>query len=787
MGSVDRAISLSVYLVRGNSHGLSLADSRVQSYDNWHVFGIQHSSRENSTASSLHTGVARTNSTQSSPKIAPSASRPSYRHQDTCSDVTKDYSVARSDSGMGFTSVIARISTHTLRLEREYHLCRSFVQTSDPDCNHTVRLVDLVRLPSHQGDSEPLIVSIFESPGRNYLRDLVDFGPHSLPPDAHPLKSYDIGEAGKSHSGKPISLLTFLDFAIGASECLELLHHGLRVVHGELRHDAFHFDQVTGIVKIINFGSGPRSFQNGLTSTGWLTLSREFGIKKKLQFVAPEQTGRMPAEPDSRTDIYSLGVIFWTLLTQEAAFDGENPIDIIQAVLGQRFPPVSSKRMDIPEVVSSIIQKMTQKQIDERYHSTSGLKHDLVELQRILGEGDGEALTKFKIGLKDVSSFFVLPTNIFGRDEERDRIIQVIERVARRQQRALKTSVSSLHSSSTSLFDRHDLVENGTKSSETSSQAAKDPKRSPVLKPAHSSNLSSGHALSMQCDPQEMSVSTKLVKPIIEMNDSKDSIETVATSQSHDGDIETSQLDGQQNSSISVPRRQRSHRAGRRNRCEVIAIYGSAGLGKSSLVQNAQGDIRRLGYFASAKFDPARKAPFEPLLRALGSLFRQIFSESDVNSAYHNMVRANIYGYWPSLCSMLDLPENLIAVEAQYMTKQTPNLSQHGFNKSLKADMTDSGSVHSGLSNGLGPGTHLTSDFLRVGANTRSLKFMNIFLDVLRILSSNKMICLCLDDLQFADEESLDLILNIITRKLGIVLIVSRCSPYYLASMLTIQ
>ena len=746
----------------------------LQSYDNWHVFGIQHATLDNSAASSLHTGIARTNSTRSSPKLAPAAPRPSFRHQDASSDATNDQSLVRSDGGMSFTPVIARISTHTLRLEREYHLCRSFVQTSDPDCIHTVRLIDLVRLPSHQGDGEALIVSIFESPGRNYLRDLLDFGPHWLPPDPNSSEKYDNIEKDDPQPGKQISLSTFLDFAIGASECLELLHHGLRVVHGELRHDAFHFNQVTGTVKIINFGSGPRSFQNGLTSTGWLTLSQEFGIKKKLQFIAPEQTGRMPAEPDSRTDIYSLGVLFWTFLTQEAAFDGANPIDIIQAVLGRRIPPVSSKRMDVPEAVSRIIQKMTQKQIDERYHSTSGLKHDLVELQRMLGDGDGEALMNFKIGLKDVSSFFVLPTNIFGRDEEREKIIQVVEKVARRQQKALERSVSSMHSTSTSgISDQYDLLENGTKSSETSSQAAKDSIKSPVIRSSHLSNLSNGHARSMQSDSQEISSTMKSANPTIQMNDSKDSIDTTATLESQDRDFHTSQEDEHRNSAMSAPRRQHSHRRGRKNRCEVIAIYGSAGLGKSSLIQNTQGDIRRLGYFAAAKFDSARKAPFEPLLRALSSLFRQIFSESDVNSSYHNTVRVNIRGYWPSLCSMLDLPENLIFTDVQYMAKPAANLSQQGFNKSLIADMTDSGSVHSRLSNGLGAGNLLTSDFLRVGVNTRSLKFMNIFLDVLRIVSTNKLICLCLDDLQFADEESLDLISNIITRKLGIVLIVS--------------
>lgn len=62
-------------------------------------------------------------------------------------------------------------------------------------------------------------------------------------------------------------MLTFLDFAVGATECLEILHHGHEIVHGEIRGDAFHFAE-DGVVKMINFGSGARSFENGLTSAG---------------------------------------------------------------------------------------------------------------------------------------------------------------------------------------------------------------------------------------------------------------------------------------------------------------------------------------------------------------------------------------------------------------------------------------------------------------------------------------------------------------------------------------
>lgn len=741
--------------------GSQETDLLYQSFDNWHVFGIQHTGRETSAPSSTF-GVARTNSTRSSPKLAP---RSSYKQQDTSSEATNELSLARSERERSFNPVIARISTHALRLEREYHLCRSFVLSADPNCNHTVRLIDLVRLPNHQGDGEALIVSIFESPGRNYLGDLLDFRPkwllsnHDFSRRASTTKSTKINNPDEAVQ---ISLTTFLDFAIGATECLELLHHGLNVVHGELRHDAFHFDPGTGAVKLINFGSGPRSFENGLTSTGWLTLSREVGIKKKLQFIAPEQTGRMPAEPDSRTDIYSLGVMFWTMLTQEPAFDGDNPIDIVQAVLGRRMPPVSSKRMDIPEVISGIIQKMTQKQIDERYHSTSGLKHDLVELQKILCDGDGEALKFFKIGLKDVSSFFVLPTHIFGRSEVHGRIVKVIEKVSRRQQSMLNPHGSDTFSTSNSgISEPHNNLENGTKSSDASSQAALDTGNTPFLNSVPSI---SEDAPTMQLDSREVPEGHGTAeKPTLETNDSRNSVETTISIDtnisigSQNGGVRIGQHNLQHNSLSPMKRRQGSHRVGRRRRCELISIIGAAGLGKSSLIQSTQGDIRRLGYFASAKFDPARKAPFEPLLRALASLFRQIFSESDVNSHYHNTVRTNIRPSWPSLCSMLDLPENLVSPAAQYIPRTVTATvsSKQGYNKSLRAEIVESSSIHSGaMSNSLSVGPHLASDFLRAGSNPRSLKFMNIFLEVLRVLSNNKLICLCLDDLHFADEES---------------------------------
>ena len=631
--------------------------------------------------------------------------------------------------------------------------------------------MDLLRLPSHQGDDATLAVSIFESPGRNYLKDLLDLGPAFLAPKLSDGSDFTRTSDLTSSPGH-VSLSTFLDFAIGSCECLELLHHGLRVVHGELRADAFHLNRDNGVVRLINFGSGPRSFEHELTSSGWATLSREIGVKHKLQYIAPEQTGRMPAaEPNSRTDIYGLGVLFWIMLTGKPPFQAENPIDIVQAVLGRRIPLVSSERIDVPDVIAQIIQKMTQKQIDDRYNSTSGLKYDFLEVQRLLGEGDNDGLAHFNIGSKDVSSFFVLPTQVTGRDEERNRMVEVIERVAQWQQSEDKTKFGVYGLGSTSgtstMSERFDSLETATRSSETDSIGGRNSESSPALGPFPSSQV-------LVHGPHDSTIASNAApveKPPLEPIESRESVQTTTTLDTQRSSLRPDSSNMQHHGLSQAPKRQTSHKSLRRRRCELISLTGAAGAGKSSLIQSTQAHIRTLGYFASSKFDPARKAPFEPLLRAMGSLFRQIFSESDVNTDYHNMVRKQIRSLWPSTCHMLDLPENLISTDVQYTNKLAASSSQQWLNKSMRTDLGDNTSARSTASGNISTGNQKSIDFLRGGGNPPSLKFTTIFVEVLRILSTKKLICLCLDDVQFADEESLDLISHVIVKKLGIVIL----------------
>ena len=724
--------------------------------DHWHFLGTQHITSEYSDNSS---------SSRESPIGRALEIRPTLRaHRSSNSDT----SLASTAIVRHTRKVVARISPHILRIEREFQLAQQVTENSDPNYEHFVRPIELVRLPARHGH-EPLIVSIFEAPGHNYLREIVEFGPNAYRGVAN-RESWELQNFPVEKGGK-IPLLQFLDFAIGAAECCEILHHGNRLVHGEIRGDAFFFDPSTGSVKLINFGSGTRSFENGLTSAGWYSLSRERGVEHKLQFIAPEQTGRLPAEPDSRTDVYSLGIVFGYILTGVPPFEGDTPLMIMQNVLSRRIPPVSTIRLDVPDALSNVIVKMTMKNLEDRYASVSGLKYDLLQIQKFLSEGDLEGLKNFKIGTRDVSAFFNLPTALVGRDNERNQIINIIEKSSRRQQfPALKNNMYSVSSNSSMSEVRLESsnVEDGA--SESTSSRGSDRLERFISGPVGAfidANKATNHSHDSFNASEPSSNEDFVIKPLHQSKTSTDVHNMGASSISS---FQNSMLSSGTADGAAKLLRSGS-RIKRKGRCELIAVYGAAGLGKSALIQSVQFAARSHGYFAQAKFDQARKSPYEPVLRLMSSIFRQIFSESDVSSEFHNHIRNYVRPVWHTLHSYLDLPEWLLSsassnpVNTTPMPRSIPQRVTNGIG--LRRSSSPAINLHCGSAG------NTAADWLRAGGSSKSSRFKNIFLSVLRVLASQKFISFWLDDLQFADQESLDLLQDIIAGKTPILFIMT--------------
>lgn len=207
----------------------------------------------------------------------------------------------------------------------------------------------------------------------------------------------------------------------------------------------------------------------------------------------------------------------------------------------------------------------------------------------------------------------------------------------------------------------------------------------------------------------------------------------------------------------------------RRQKCDVIAISAPAGLGKSRLVQSIQTTARSHGYFASAKFDATKKAPFEPILKLMSSLFRQIFSEADVGTEFHNNLRNYIQssGVWGMLHSYLDLPEWLLSHKSTPQ-QPSPQRSSDSVERTKSCSRrASSPSFHCG-----GAG-HTAESWLRSGGMSKSSRFMNIFIDVLRLLAMQKLCIWSLDDVQNADSESAELIHHIVSARIPIILIIT--------------
>ncbi|KAF2876568.1 putative histidine kinase HHK1p [Massariosphaeria phaeospora] len=722
------------------------------SYDNWHFFGVQKATR----ARPLSRGHSAT--TPASSSRSPDSSRPvlARSHKSSGSSASAIASHTHATDVPRDRPVVCRVSTHALRLEREFQLSKLIVGRSDPECRHFVRPIEFLRLPMKPGDTEALVASIFEAPGPNYLREIVQFGPNAYSVVSHENK-WQFAPFQPTHG---IPLLTFLDFAVGATECLEILHHGHELVHGELRGDAFHFAE-GGVVKMINFGSGARSFENGLTSAGWTTLTKEVGIELKLSFIAPEQTGRMPAEPDSRTDIYSLGVLFYSMLCGETPFEGSNPLDVMQNVLNRRIPPVSSKRMDIPEVLSSVIQRMTQKNIEERYHSTSGLKFDLVGIRELLSEGDGDGLKSFEVGTKDISCFFNLPLKQIGREKERQMIVSVIDRAASRRRGTppFGKTLHSLSSNSSYSDSRKEPTQLDDIISDSTSSRGSDSRLNSVANPVFVENARMIHQRS-----QDNTITSEgsMTEESPEMHPQLGPTRGPSNS-SIDGSLSLPRSNQSGNGPLVRASSKASRLRHTRARCEVIAIGGAPGLGKTRLVQSVQTTARSSGYFASARFDSAKKAPFDPILKLMSSLFRQIFSEADVGTEFHNTLRnfLKTTGVWAVLHTYLDLPEWLLSAGS---TPQTPQQRDVEMARGSRR-RASSPAVHCGSSG------HTAEAWLRSGGASGSSRFMNVFIDVLRLLAVQKLCIWSLEDVQNADAESAELIHHIIQAKIPIVLI----------------
>ncbi|MGD8536912.1 MAG: protein kinase, partial [Candidatus Aminicenantes bacterium] len=171
---------------------------------------------------------------------------------------------------------------------------------------------------------------------------------------------------GQLSAGKALSIAK--QVCEGLSEA-----HKLGVVHRDLKPQNIMVDE-EGNARIMDFGIARSLKTKGLTSTGVMVGTPEY--------MSPEQVEGK--EIDKRSDIYSLGVIIFEMLTGQAPFSGETPYSV--AFKHKTEPPPDPKEMNvqIPEKLSRVILKCMEKAKEDRYQKAEELFSDLTQIEKAI-------------------------------------------------------------------------------------------------------------------------------------------------------------------------------------------------------------------------------------------------------------------------------------------------------------------------------------------------------------------------------------------------------------------
>jgi serine/threonine protein kinase len=174
------------------------------------------------------------------------------------------------------------------------------------------------------------------------------------------------GETLKEKIGQgPLDIDLALDVAIQIAEGLVRAHEA-GIIHRDIK-PANIFLTAHDEVKILDFGLAKLAGQSMLTKTG-TTLGT-------AAYMSPEQARGETV--DQRTDIWSLGVVMYEMLTGHLPFTSDYEQALIYAILNENPKPIHQSRPEVPEAVEQIVAKALSKQLEDRYQTVKELLSDL--------------------------------------------------------------------------------------------------------------------------------------------------------------------------------------------------------------------------------------------------------------------------------------------------------------------------------------------------------------------------------------------------------------------------
>jgi TolB-like protein/Tfp pilus assembly protein PilF len=185
---------------------------------------------------------------------------------------------------------------------------------------------------------------------------------------------------GRMEVGEAVDVAIQVASALAAAHETGIIHRDIKPENIMLRPD--------GYVKVLDFGIAKLAEQEVPTTTtrdeALLLVETNLGaVLGTVRYMSPEQACGAPV--DQGTDIWSLGVVLYEMVTGHAPFTGDTPREVMSAILEMEPPPLTSYIRQTPTELQQIISKTLRKDRAQRYRSAHELLQALKDLRRKLG------------------------------------------------------------------------------------------------------------------------------------------------------------------------------------------------------------------------------------------------------------------------------------------------------------------------------------------------------------------------------------------------------------------
>lgn len=220
----------------------------------------------------------------------------------------------------------------------------------------------------------------------------------------------------------PLSLKNFFILAYKLAQALDKVHEA-GIIHGGIKPHNILVNPSTLDIRLIDFIS-----TIDVRDVSHFIYDPSF-IRNTLCYTSPEQTGRINHRVVFSSDMYSLGVVFYEMLTRRLPFLSHDPLELIHFHLAEEASPAHELNQEVPEILSKIISKLMLKAPEKRYQSASGLLADLARCRdEYFSAG---TIKEFPLESQVYTHRVTFISKMVGRDTEAELILKEYDEVAR--------------------------------------------------------------------------------------------------------------------------------------------------------------------------------------------------------------------------------------------------------------------------------------------------------------------------------------------------------------------